>query len=244
MWFVLNFRFFRTRFNSSKAFELLYKYCDELWLVLDLSLESYYLKTYNALFSEHFYGLTRSFESVSRKQNPILRSLLFSVILPYVKCKLDRAFESLREAEADGIVPSSRILRFSRIYLLRIYPYIHMIYECLHIFLSVAYTLGRSTHHHLSTKLAELILTQITPEAQSKFEEREQKSRDAAQVLPRIIRSFAKTLTFSLETGSFILQFMNYWYVEKSSIVVLHIFSHSKTIKKTRESYRTIELRW
>eukprot|EP00094_Tigriopus_californicus_P010714 TCALIF_10333-PA protein Name:"Similar to Pex12 Peroxisome assembly protein 12 (Mus musculus)" AED:0.36 eAED:0.36 QI:0/0/0/0.66/1/1/3/0/288 len=198
----------KTRHHSSQALDLLYKYCDEFWLLIDLSLESYYLKTYNALFSEHFYGLTRSFKSNQR--HPILRSLLFSVILPYVKRKLDRVFESLRESVADG-VPTSKILEFSRLYFVRVYPYIHMIYEGLHLFLAIAYTLGRSSYHQLSTQLAGLTLTQITTEAQSQFQERELKSRNSAQILPKIIRSFAQTLTFGLETGSFILQFFNHW---------------------------------
>jgi Pex2 / Pex12 amino terminal region len=62
--------------------KILYQYKDELILLLESILQWFYLHCYSALAGEHYYGLKRT-------ANHRLRSLIFSVFLPYTKLKLD-----------------------------------------------------------------------------------------------------------------------------------------------------------
>jgi hypothetical protein len=66
----------------SNLFKILYQYKDEFILLIEGILQWFYLHSYSALVSEHLYGLKRT-------ANHRLRSLIFSVFLPYVKLKLD-----------------------------------------------------------------------------------------------------------------------------------------------------------
>jgi hypothetical protein len=72
----------------SNSLRLLYKYKDEFILLIESIVQSLYLHFYSALVGEHFYGLKRT-------ANHRLRSLIFSVFLPYVKLKLDSLHEQM-----------------------------------------------------------------------------------------------------------------------------------------------------
>ena len=70
---------------------------DEVWLVMSGMLEAYYLKTWNASFSEHFYGLKRKTPDVTDwrpwNQMPLKRigrAWVFLVAIPYLKGKCDQ----------------------------------------------------------------------------------------------------------------------------------------------------------
>lgn len=72
----------------SNIFHTLYKYKDEFILLIESLVQSLYLHFYSALIGEHFYGLRRT-------ANNRLRSLIFSVFLPYIKLKLDSLYEQM-----------------------------------------------------------------------------------------------------------------------------------------------------
>lgn len=76
----------------SNSVKLLYQYKDELILVIEGILQWFYLHAHSALIGEHFYGLKRT-------ANHRLRSLIFSVFLPYVKLKLDALHRQMRDKE-------------------------------------------------------------------------------------------------------------------------------------------------
>ena len=67
----------------------LYQYKDEFILLIEGILQWFYLHFHSALVGEHFYGLKRT-------ANHRLRSLIFSVFLPYIKLKLDSLHEQMR----------------------------------------------------------------------------------------------------------------------------------------------------
>jgi hypothetical protein len=73
----------------SSLLKILYQYKDEFILLIEGILQWFYLHFYSALVGEHFYGLKRT-------ANHRLRSLIFSVFLPYVKLKLGSLHEQMR----------------------------------------------------------------------------------------------------------------------------------------------------
>ena len=105
-------------------------------LALQILLQQHQLRRHGALFEEHFYGLERAGVSASGRR--IIRSLVFSVIVPYAKAKMDKVFERAREDEADGV-----LLTRSRAALLVIYPYFHFIYEASVLLFYLAYALEK-----------------------------------------------------------------------------------------------------
>jgi hypothetical protein len=78
----------------SSSLKILYKYKDELILLIEGILQWFYLHFYSALVGEHFCGLKRT-------ANHRLRSLIFSVFLPYVKVKLHSLHEQMRTDSTD-----------------------------------------------------------------------------------------------------------------------------------------------
>jgi hypothetical protein len=78
----------------SNLLKILYQYKDEFILVIEGILQWFYLHFHSALVGEHLYGLKRT-------ANHRLRSLIFSVFLPYVKLKLDSLHEQMRTNSID-----------------------------------------------------------------------------------------------------------------------------------------------
>jgi hypothetical protein len=84
---------------------------DEIWLVISGMLEGYYLKTWKASFSEHFYGLKRKTPDVTDwkpwNQRPIKginRAWLLLVIAPYLKEKFDQYFDLWNRQERSTVL--------------------------------------------------------------------------------------------------------------------------------------------
>ena len=73
----------------------------------------------------------------------IARSLIFSVLAPYLKAKLDNLFEKAREDEVDGISCRSPLLTRSRRVLLLVYPYLHFACEASVFVYYLAYALEK-----------------------------------------------------------------------------------------------------
>mgnify|MGYP001047219649 FL=1 len=74
----------------STKIRTLYRYKDEFILLIECIVQWFYLNSYSALVGEHFYGLKRT-------ANHRLRSMIFSIFLPYVKTKLDSLHEYLSQ---------------------------------------------------------------------------------------------------------------------------------------------------
>ncbi|XP_046964345.1 serine/arginine repetitive matrix protein 1 isoform X1 [Vanessa cardui] len=92
------------------------RWYDELYLLLDCTLQYHYLKHYAASFSECFYGLFRvpispstEFSSGPRlPQNLERGSLALLVLLPYVREKVEKFVDKWREDLEDGRLEQSR----------------------------------------------------------------------------------------------------------------------------------------
>ncbi|KAJ1364344.1 hypothetical protein KIN20_024426 [Parelaphostrongylus tenuis] len=84
----------------SNRFQMAHEYYDELYLLFDLLLQNQYLKKYGASFSENFYEMKRIFSSTGKPPtdlNSRIRSLVFIVLWPYVRDKLEKWHSILTE---------------------------------------------------------------------------------------------------------------------------------------------------
>jgi len=70
--------------NIFPNFGYMAKYADQLYLALHSFIEFAYIKSYNALFSEHFYGMQRHGLSQANNLKHIF-SVVFAVVIPYLK---------------------------------------------------------------------------------------------------------------------------------------------------------------
>lgn len=80
-----------TTASSTRSF--IRKYSNELYLVIHSFLELLYLREYDACFAEYFYGLKR----VGLTPGKRIMSVIFSVVVPYLKARLDQFYEDLEK---------------------------------------------------------------------------------------------------------------------------------------------------
>jgi peroxin-12 len=208
----------------------LYVYCDELYALLQLLLESYYIKTYNASFSENFYGLRRtssviqsavdnvsSSNSLTRTER--LHSLLCLIALPYAKTKCDKWYESLT---ADGW--QNRLgLHGSLCKLFTdVYPLLHSLYEIAVLYFQLTYTFGLGNCHSPLLYLARLTLRHLTNDeintrhdvyvSLSSLMRHKSCSQRTLILLNRTLTLASVFLSTGLSVGVFFLQFVDWWY--------------------------------
>ncbi|XP_028393338.1 peroxisome assembly protein 12-like [Dendronephthya gigantea] len=127
------------------------KYSDEIYMVCDLVLQRHYLSCYNASLSENFYYLKRInvANGVGERLGKKLQylSLIALVLWPYMKCKVDQAFEKLRDKiireEDDG--QSSRNKLF--LLFLTLYPLVHFTIQSISAIYQMGYTLKLLNYH-------------------------------------------------------------------------------------------------
>ena len=84
---------------------------DEIWLFISGLLEAYYLKTWGASFSEHFYGLKRKVPNAtdwkpwsSMPVKGLDRAWALLVLFPYLRGKLDHYHEIWTRQERSAML--------------------------------------------------------------------------------------------------------------------------------------------
>ena len=144
----------------------LWRYGDELYSVLDYTLQNYYLKRYNGTFSEHFYGLRRSNIRSSPGSTPHTSStegniskitdrqryfsLITIVVIPYLKMKLDQYFIKLREETGDpgSYTPRRQtFLQHLKRLFVTVYPFFHLTWESIFLCYQMTYMFSASVSH-------------------------------------------------------------------------------------------------
>lgn len=83
------FKFLHENRPMSNILRILYRYKDEFILLIEGIIQWLYLHSYSALVGERFYGFKRTADNR-------LRSLIFSVFLPYVQAKLESLQEQIQ----------------------------------------------------------------------------------------------------------------------------------------------------
>ena len=81
-------KFLKQIYPLSNSLKILYQNKDEFILLTETLLQWFHLHFYSALIGEHLFGLKRT-------ANHRLRSLIFSVFLPYVRLKVDSLYEQM-----------------------------------------------------------------------------------------------------------------------------------------------------
>lgn len=131
--------------NYSEALQRFQSYSDEIYLIIHSLVDHMYLKIQNSLFSEHFYGLKRDKNLLVNKKLRLL-SILFSIVVPYIKRKLDNLYETL-EREIDEQESSTtqsskikkstfkaiklKIFKLTNTIFIKYYPYFHLFWSLL-----------------------------------------------------------------------------------------------------------------
>ncbi|NXQ45908.1 PEX12 protein, partial [Catharus fuscescens] len=216
--------------SNPARYGFLWRWFDEIYVLLDLLLQQHYLARCSASFSENFYSLKR-IPMGGGKQQPLAtaglpkrqhwKSLLLLVLVPYLKGKLEKLVSSLREEDEYSIhPPSSSWKRFYRAFLAA-YPYVNMTWEGWFLIQQLCYILGKAEHHSPMLKLAGVRLVRLSAEDIQALEKKwaETTSSQTHSFTSRVQSTLRKALggiAFSLSTGLsvsvFFLQFLDWWY--------------------------------
>ncbi|CAF0724208.1 unnamed protein product [Didymodactylos carnosus] len=178
----------------SKSFMLLYRYKDECVLLIETLIQSVYLQTYSSLIGEHFYGLKRS-------SNHHIRSLIFSVFLPYIKQKLELLYEKYRQQTGTQEEKKTKLKQFFFFFVLKFVPKIHTFLESLCWLYRLGYAFGRIEYYSPFLQLAGVKLTY-----DNKKQEQQQQIQNSSKVM-QTFHFFSQTLS----TGLFLIQFLEWW---------------------------------
>ena len=125
---------------------------DALYLSLHGLIEMVYLKAYDGLFSEYFYGMKRLNLTSNWKR---ILSILLSVVLPYLKAKLDEFYEDLERTTDisqlnSGSNNNSNVFTKSKLiikkFLLKFYPYLHLIWHLTFLYFRFKFMINMSDY--------------------------------------------------------------------------------------------------
>ncbi|KAH8803141.1 putative peroxisome biosynthesis protein (PAS10/Peroxin-12) [Xylogone sp. PMI_703] len=148
---------------------------DELYALLMLVVERHYLKTHGGGFTENFYGLKREKalrageipranigapglvrEALALNSTDIWKNLAVMVGIPYIKRKLDEAYEinaprALLGASYNRLPPNAtwkqRFLHYYRWFLRHIYPSVNAAYYFAMLVFNIAYLFDNTKFH-------------------------------------------------------------------------------------------------
>ncbi|UJR27046.1 hypothetical protein I4U23_008350 [Adineta vaga] len=177
------FKFLHEIRPLSNLFRILYKYKDEFILLIESIVQWLYLHFYSALIGEHFYGLKRT-------ANHRLRSLIFSVFLPYVQLKLELLHEQLR---------TSNNQRHATFHILsQLLPKIQIFIEGVSWLYRLGYAFGRTEYYSPMLQLAGVKLTY---------------SKTPSPVTPPSTTAgrFFSIISQIMSSGLFLIQFVDWW---------------------------------
>ncbi|GFO44200.1 peroxisome assembly protein 12 [Plakobranchus ocellatus] len=212
------------------------QYYDELFLLFDAFIQSYFLKTCGGSFAENFYDLKRVPSSSTKSSSLSLRLRMrvtaCLVLVPYVRQKMDRLFEDLQykygqDLDFFSFLQENLSLRqrLLRLYL-SIYPYIHTGWEVVTLTYILSYMLHEGRWHCPTVHLSGTRLCRINPDDEKQdsafvtdFSTWSQLglSGKILAALRVVLKLTAACVTTSLSVGVFFLQFLEWWYASDSS---------------------------
>jgi peroxin-12 len=125
--------------SSSRVFKLskLKQYTNEIYLLIHSAIEYGYLKRYDSLFTEYFYGMKRAgLDNCNKKR---ILSILFSLCLPYLKSKLDDYYEEIEKFDLN-VENSCKIKKIIK----KFYPHFHLFYSMTFLFYKFKFIINKS----------------------------------------------------------------------------------------------------
>ncbi|CAG9818722.1 unnamed protein product [Phaedon cochleariae] len=201
--------------NLPQKFSWLNNYFDETFLVLNGCLQYYYLSYHDASFAENFYGLKRVTNdgTLTKKNREI--SLIFLIIIPYLKRKLEEKIALIRIEEAECNLSNSLEGRLKKS-LLYSYSTLELVWGLLSIQNYVRY-MAKSTEY--PTPIFKLINMQLAYNTELLDEPGfwtalSKGDLSWSQLSFGLIRNAVAT---SLQVGAFFLQFLQTWNAQKSN---------------------------
>ncbi|XP_029068714.1 LOW QUALITY PROTEIN: peroxisome assembly protein 12 [Monodon monoceros] len=219
--------------SNPARYGFLWKWFDEIFTLLDLLLQQHYLSKTSASFSENFYGLKRivmgdthklqRLASAGLPKKQLWKSVIFLVLLPSLKVKLEKLISSLREEEEYSIhPPTSRWKRFYRAFLAA-YPFVNMAWEGWFLVQQLRYILGKAQHHSPLLSPAGVRLGRLTVQDIQALEHKPAGASMMQQAagsvgekmksaLKQAVGGAASCLSTGLSVGVFFLQFLEWWY--------------------------------
>lgn len=147
----------------------LWRWFDEIYTLLDLLLQQHYLSWASASFSENFYGLKRVAMCSSSRERTLPRreywkSLLMLVLVPYLRVKLEKLVNRLREEEDYSIQNPTSFRKRCYKAILASYPFLRLSWEGWFLFYQLRYILWNTRHHSPLLRLAGVQLAGLTIE--------------------------------------------------------------------------------
>ncbi|KAM9321415.1 peroxisome assembly protein 12 [Gastrophryne carolinensis] len=201
----------------------LWRWFDELYTFLDLLLQQHYLSWAGASFSENFYELKRVAMTGSTTHHALPRkeywkSLLLLVLVPYLRVKLEKLVNRLREEEDYSIQNSTSFRKRCYKAVLASYPFIKLSWEGCCLFYQLRYILWNTKHHSPLLSLAGVQLARLTAEDLQVINKKAEKlvstgsSLSMGSILKRTLGGLSMTISSTLSLGVFFLQFLDWWY--------------------------------
>jgi len=227
------------------SFIRLVEYHEELMLLAGLFFESHYLKHCDATFSENFYGLRRA-KIISNKSKLHSNStdeltsldrhfsLVLTVVIPYIKAKLDNLYKDLTGNSVSLLIPNNipvdtgrDLSLWKRIYL-QVYPLFNATYEGLffiyQLFYIFNYTRFYTPFLHLQRlEVKRLSLKDMVMQANNIIEKRNKSTSQIKgnsfiatfwKIFIRITYSIADYAKYILPLTIFFFRFFEWWYAE------------------------------
>ncbi|RZC34786.1 peroxisome assembly protein 12 [Asbolus verrucosus] len=200
--------------NCPQKFNWLGKYYDEVFLILNCGLQFGYLRQYDATFSENFYGLKRILDNNNQLSNHHRRiSLLFTVLLPYFKRKLDDKVALYRLEQADGCLRNNFEGHFKKLLILS-HSAFEIAWGLLTVYNYIKYMSNRTEAQLPILHLIDLKFTYSEPVQEASFWSAVFKGqfRDLWKI--NLLRN---AVTTSFEIAAFFLQFLHTWNAHQAS---------------------------
>ncbi|KAK4244561.1 Pex12 amino terminal region-domain-containing protein [Corynascus novoguineensis] len=216
---------------------------DKLYALAALIVERHYLRTRGGSFTEHFYGLKREKalaaeiprasaaapgvvrDALRLRNADIWRNLLVIVGVPYLKRKLDEAYEAdaprammgaaYNRAPPPGAPWRERVLFWWRWFLRRVYPGVNAAYYLAMLAFNLAYLFDNSKYHSpfmwlIGTRVRRMNAADYR--AIEALEEKAAKRRGSGDSGRTVAARMLGGLSLVLPTSIFALKFLEWWY--------------------------------
>ncbi|KAK2578931.1 hypothetical protein KPH14_011137 [Odynerus spinipes] len=202
-------------FNPERYGHLL-EWSDEGYLIFNTFLQRHYLSKYSASFSETFYGLKRVAlvngkldEQLSKKQKYL--SLIFLVLIPYLREKLSKLSYRYKLQEIDGYISQSKWERLLRKCVIKGHVTYCTLYESITLCNYILYVSGKTMHATPLLRLLGTILTYSDTRTIVPITELLYKAKSNSFTINDGFDILQTTVARSLEIGAFFLQFLSWW---------------------------------
>lgn len=219
---------------------------DELYALLALLIERHYLLTRGGSFTEHFYGLKREKalaaeipraaarspalvrDTLRLTRADVWRNLAVAVGLPYLKRKLDEAYETDAPRALLGTAYTTlpptptwrdRLVHYYRWFLRNVYPSVNAAYYFALVAFNLAYLFDGSKYHNPFLWLIGTRIRRMTGADYAAIEALESPKTEGVPPGPNSLFSprnlgaqVLSSLSVLLPTSIFALKFLEWWY--------------------------------